>query len=179
PYRKQMPDLDGVRKGTLWSRFIAAQYAVAANKNTPPEGYRTPQDTYRRTPPGGTRISDLASMTPARGVRSVSSAPAAEPHGPKAMAFERFPFDHPTYIMYSSGTTGLPKCMVHSVGGTLLQHLKELILHTDLKREDCIFYYTTCGWMMWNWLVSSLAVGVKIVLYDGAPLTPSATSLWD
>ena len=69
--------------------------------------------------------------------------------------------------------------MVHSAGGTLLQHLKELILHTDLKREDCIFYYTTCGWMMWNWLVSSLAVGVKVVLYDGAPLTPSPTSLWD
>jgi acetoacetyl-CoA synthetase len=81
--------------------------------------------------------------------------------------------------MYSSGTTGLPKCMVHSAGGTLLQHLKELILHTDLKREDCIFYYTTCGWMMWNWLVSSLAVGVKIVLYDGAPLSPTPSILWD
>jgi acetoacetyl-CoA synthetase len=69
--------------------------------------------------------------------------------------------------------------MVHSAGGTLLQHLKELILHTDLKREDCIFYYTTCGWMMWNWLVSSLAVGVKVVLYDGAPLAPTPGRLWD
>jgi acetoacetyl-CoA synthetase len=69
--------------------------------------------------------------------------------------------------------------MVHSAGGTLLQHLKELILHTDLKREDCVFYYTTCGWMMWNWLISSLAVGVKVVLYDGAPLAPSAGMLWD
>ena len=76
----------------------------------------------------------------------------------------------PLYIMYSSGTTGLPKCMVHGAGGTLLQHLKELVLHTDLSRDDRIFYFTTCGWMMWNWLVSSLAVGATVVLYDGAPL---------
>jgi len=90
----------------------------------------------------------------------------------------RLPFDHPIYILYSSGTTGLPKCMVHGAGGTLLQHLKELVLHTDLCREDRIFYFTTCGWMMWNWLVSSLAVGATVVLYDGAPLAPK-TILWD
>ena len=93
-------------------------------------------------------------------------------------ARQRFDFDHPVYILYSSGTTGLPKCMVHGAGGTLLQHLKELVLHTDLRRGDRIFYFTTCGWMMWNWLVSSLAVGATVVLYDGAPLSPPRV-LWD
>ena len=84
----------------------------------------------------------------------------------------RLPFDHPLYIMFSSGTTGLPKCMVHSAGGTLLQHLKELVLHTDVGPEDRFFYFTTCGWMMWNWLVSGLAAGATVVLFDGAPLAP-------
>ncbi|HEU4763066.1 MAG TPA: acetoacetate--CoA ligase [Gemmatimonadales bacterium] len=95
------------------------------------------------------------------------------------LRFERLPFDHPLYILYSSGTTGLPKCMVHGAGGTLLQHLKELVLHTDLTRDDRIFYFTTCGWMMWNWVVSALAVGAGVVLYDGAPLAPHPGVLWD
>ena len=95
-----------------------------------------------------------------------------------AMSFAYLPFNHPLYIMYSSGTTGLPKCMVHGAGGTLIQHLKELILHCDLKREDCIFYFTTCGWMMWNWLVSSLSIGASLVLYDGSPFEPRADTLW-
>ena len=94
--------------------------------------------------------------------------------------FERLPFDHPLYVMYSSGTTGLPKCMVHGAGGTLLQHLKEHLLHTDLGPDQRIFYFTTCGWMMWNWLVSALASGTTIVLYDGAPLPESNPAmLWD
>jgi acetoacetyl-CoA synthetase len=89
----------------------------------------------------------------------------------------RLPFDHPLYIMFSSGTTGLPKCMVHSAGGTLLQHLKELVLHTDVGPEDRFFYFTTCGWMMWNWLISGLAAGATVVLFDGAPLA-SPDILW-
>ena len=96
-----------------------------------------------------------------------------------SLRFERLPFDHPLYILYSSGTTGLPKCIVHGAGGTLLQHLKELVLHTDLRADDRLFYFTTCGWMMWNWLVSALAVGSTIVLYDGAVLAPRPEILWD
>jgi acetoacetyl-CoA synthetase len=96
-----------------------------------------------------------------------------------ALDFERFPFDHPLYVMYSSGTTGLPKCMVHGAGGTLLQHQKEHVLHCDIGRDDRVFYFTTCGWMMWNWLVSALATGATIVLYDGAPLLRPKPILWD
>ena len=92
--------------------------------------------------------------------------------------FEQVPANHPLYIMYSSGTTGVPKCIVHGVVGTLIQHIKELALHTDVKREDTIFYFTTCGWMMWNWLVSSLALGARVLLYDGNPLYPDAAALW-
>jgi len=96
----------------------------------------------------------------------------------KDVEFEQLPFDHPLYILYTSGTTGVPKCMVHGAGGTLLQHLKELVLHSDLKREDTIFYFTTCGWMMWNWLVSSLAVGATVVLFDGNPFYPDPGALF-
>jgi acetoacetyl-CoA synthetase len=94
------------------------------------------------------------------------------------LTFEQLPFDHPLYIMYSSGTTGLPKSIVHGAGGTLIQHLKELQLHTDITRDDTVFYFTTCGWMMWNWLVSSLALGATVVLYDGSPFHPDPEALW-
>ena len=92
--------------------------------------------------------------------------------------FAQLPFAHPVYIMYSSGTTGVPKCIVHGAGGTLMQHAKEHVLHTDLKRDDTIFYFTTCGWMMWNWLVSALYTGARIVLFDGSPGYPDMSVLW-
>jgi acetoacetyl-CoA synthetase len=95
-----------------------------------------------------------------------------------SLDFEQLPFDHPVYIMFSSGTTGKPKCMVQGAGGILINHLKELILHTDLKREDRILYITTCSWMMWNWLISSLGVGATVVLYDGNPSFPDDGALW-
>ncbi len=95
------------------------------------------------------------------------------------LAFERLPMDHPLYILYSSGTTGKPKCIVHGAGGTLLQHLKEQRLHVDLREDDRLFYFTTCGWMMWNWLVSGLATGATLVLYDGSPFHPDVRRLWE
>jgi len=93
--------------------------------------------------------------------------------------FVRLPFDHPLYILYSSGTTGLPKCIVHCAGGVLLQHLKEHKLHGDVKPDDRLFYFTTCGWMMWNWLVSGLASEATLLLYDGSPFVKDGTILFD
>ena len=98
---------------------------------------------------------------------------------PADIEFERLPFDHPLYIMYSSGTTGVPKCIVHGAGGTLLQHIKELALHSDVKRGERILYFTTCGWMMWNWQVSALACGATLALYDGSPFHPDGNALFD
>jgi len=94
------------------------------------------------------------------------------------LQFARFPFNHPLYILYSSGTTGVPKCIVHGAGGTLLQHMKEHLLHTDVKRSDKLFYFTTCGWMMWNWLMSGLATGATLILFDGSPFYRDAGMLW-
>ncbi len=93
--------------------------------------------------------------------------------------FEQLPFNHPLYIMYSSGTTGVPKCIIHGAGGTLLKHISEHLLHSDEKQNDSIFYFTTCGWMMWNWLVSGLACGATLLLYDGSPFYPDGNILFD
>jgi acetoacetyl-CoA synthetase len=93
--------------------------------------------------------------------------------------FKSLPFNHPLYILYSSGTTGAPKCIIHSAGGTLIQHFKELVLHTDVKPDDAVFYYTTCGWMMWNWMASTLMTGASLVIFDGSPLYPNTNTLWN
>ena len=123
-------------------------------------------------------VPHLGSRPDLRGIRAACLydevlPPLEEP------GFDPQPFDHPCYILFSSGTTGVPKCLVHGAGGTLLQHLKELALHTDLGIHDRIFFFTSCGWMMWNWLVSSIALGATVVLYDGSPFHPGPDALFD
>jgi acetoacetyl-CoA synthetase len=111
--------------------------------------------------------------------KAVALDDALAPFEANEVAFERLPFSHPLYILFSSGTTGIPKCIVHSAGGALLQHLKEQQLHGGLKDGDRLFYFTTCGWMMWNWLVSGLATGATLLLYDGSPFHPDGNILFD
>jgi acetoacetyl-CoA synthetase len=155
PYVANRPEISDIPEAILWGDWLVGQRGSgAAGQESEAAG-----QAGSNTTPGRSGEEEKLPCRP-------------------AALLPRFEFDHPIYILYSSGTTGLPKCLVHGAGGTLLQHLKELVLHTDLRRTDRIFYFTTCGWMMWNWLVSSLAVGATVVLYDGAPLfRPSI--LWD
>jgi acetoacetyl-CoA synthetase len=111
--------------------------------------------------------------------RGTTLAAFLQPFAAKPVTFERLPFDHPIYILFSSGTTGVPKCIVHGAGGTLLQHLKEHRLQCDLRPGERLFYFTTLGWMMWNWLISGLATGATLMLYDGSPFAPAPSSLWN
>ncbi|MER8433883.1 acetoacetate--CoA ligase [Mesorhizobium caraganae] len=110
--------------------------------------------------------------------KAVALEEALSPFAAKSLTFERLPFAHPLYILFSSGTTGIPKCIVHSAGGTLIQHVKEHRLHAGLVEGDRFFYFTTCGWMMWNWLVSGLASGATLLLYDGSPFYPDGNVLF-
>ena len=122
-------------------------------------------------------LKDAPRASPARTVQTW--AEAVDARTAVTMRFERFPFAHPLYVVYSSGTTGMPKCIVHAAGGTLLKHMCEQQLHSDIKPGDRLFYFTTLGWMMWNWLLSGLASGATLLLYDGSPFHPSGNILWD
>ncbi len=122
----------------------------------------------------GTATQAVTAMS---GAKTLEQALA--PFEARPLTFERLPFAHPLYILFSSGTTGIPKCIVHSAGGTLIQHVKEHRLHAGLREGDRLFYFTTCGWMMWNWLVSGLATGATLLLYDGSPFYPDGTILFD
>lgn len=143
------------------------------------EGRKTESDntTEKRertlSQPSGSRASGQQSVQSAWWDDMLEQYPACP------LSFTPVPFNHPLYILYSSGTTGKPKCIVHSTGGTLLNHLKEHQLHCNLKSGDRLFYFTTCGWMMWNWMVSGLASGASLVLYDGSPFFPDGNVLWD
>lgn len=155
------------------------------------DGYYYKGKTFETLPQAAQVAASIPSLEHVIVVPYVTAGPAIDaipkavlwgdflaPEPAPELAFEQLPFDHPLYIMFSSGTTGQPKCMVQGAGGVLINHLKELLLHTDLKRDDRILYITSCSWMMWNWLMSSLAVGASVVLYDGNPSFPDAGAIW-
>jgi len=125
------------------------------------------------------RVAEIARKLPSVERAVTSWAELTAPFAAREIDYPRFAFDHPLYVLYSSGTTGPPKCIVHGAGGTLLQHLKEHRLHVDLRPDDVFFYFTTTGWMMWNWLASGLASGATLVLYDGSPFHPGPAALFD
>ncbi len=188
PFIGTNPKFGSIRGAITWQEFVC-DGGQSPSCNRPnedasqvvrafPAGSQRAPELYVREQGGEAVIADHPSpgASPAGSHRS----PEIPVHqqGGEPLIFEQVPFDHPLYIMYSSGTTGMPKCIVHGQGGTLLQHMKELMLHCDLRRDDVIFYFTTCGWMMWNWLVSSLGVGATVVLYEGSPTYPASDRLW-
>jgi acetoacetyl-CoA synthetase len=122
-------------------------------------------------------LGEADTLAPLLGAVTLDSFVANYPARP--VTYVRMPFNHPSFILFSSGTTGVPKCIVHGAGGTLLQHLKEHRLQCDLRAGDHLFYFTTCGWMMWNWLASGIASDATLILYDGSPFAPTPTALWD
>ena len=111
--------------------------------------------------------------------KAVTMGAFMAPHAPGEIAYAQLPFDHPIYILFSSGTTGVPKCIVHTQGGALMKHRVEQTLQTDIRADEKLFYFTTCGWMMWNWLVSALATGCTLLLYDGSPFYPDEKAIFD
>ncbi len=146
---------------------------VAAKVATVAQGLTTAKNVLIVDYLGG--AEKIASIVPGASAWEV----ALKPFKPKPVTFKQLPFDHPLYILFSSGTTGIPKCIVHCAGGVLLQHIKEHRLHAGLNPGERLFYFTTCGWMMWNWLVSGLASGLTLMLYDGSPFHPSGNILFD
>ena len=167
---RQVPSLEKV----VWISTIGATLdRPTFDELTQAPGSRLPDPT-----PAGKSAGAQFETAAGKGVVPGSGTPPPDADECPA-SFAQVDFNHPLYILYSSGTTGKPKCIVHGVGGTLLQHLKEHQLHFDLKREDKLFFFTTCGWMMWNWLVSALATGCTVVLYDGSPFHPGPRVLWD
>jgi acetoacetyl-CoA synthetase len=157
---------DGYFYGGRWFDSLDKVAGVAAGLRARPAIVVAPYGS------GGAPKTDLARLPGAVALDDFTKRDAAEP------AFTPLPADHPLYIMYSSGTTGLPKCIVQSAGGVLVNQLKEHVLHTDVKPDDVVFYFTTCGWMMWNWLACALGTGATIALYDGSPFHPDPGALW-
>ena len=160
-------------------RLVVAGAGEPRSSGEDRPGEDVPASTVRR-PSGMSAVVRAADPAAAiAGVRTQSWSDFIRPYDPEPVAFVRLPFDHPLWILFSSGTTGVPKCIVHRAGGVLLQHVKEHRLHCDVRAGDRVFYFTTLGWMMWNWLVSALASEAAILLWDGSPVHPRESALFD
>ncbi|HEX2466549.1 MAG TPA: acetoacetate--CoA ligase [Thermoanaerobaculia bacterium] len=164
---------DGYWYDGKWFDTLARLDALVAGLPTVEMVVVVPYEQHEREPSRSVRHAQVLSLD-----ELMASAVAGDAAA-RVLSFEALSFDHPLYVMYSSGTTGKPKCILHGAGGTLLQHLKEHRLHVDVKTGDRLFYFTTCGWMMWNWLASGLASGATLILYDGSPFHPTPSALFD